>query len=81
MRVREIQDLLLLRGVNLAELQFSGASEITVQTMVVRPRTVTVKAVSPGTILKSKKRVCEALLKYLAERSATPQVLIKCSAI
>ena len=36
-RVREIQDLLLLRGVNLTEHRFSGSSEVTVQAVVARP--------------------------------------------
>ena len=35
--VREIQDLLLLRGVNLTEHRFSGSSEVTVQAVVARP--------------------------------------------
>ncbi len=37
-RVREIQDLLLLHGINLAEHQFSGASEVTVQNAAMEKR-------------------------------------------
>ena len=37
-RVREIQDLLLLRGVNPASTSFSGASEVAVEAAVARPR-------------------------------------------
>jgi flagella basal body P-ring formation protein FlgA len=71
---REIQDLLMLRGLNLAEHRFSGASEVTVQTIAVRLRPVAIiKPVPAGEVQRIKRRVCEALIKYLSEHSATPQ--------
>ncbi|MGO9115619.1 MAG: flagellar basal body P-ring formation chaperone FlgA [Thermoguttaceae bacterium] len=72
-RVREIQDLLLLRGVNLTEHRFSGSSDVTVQTIVARPNVPANKPVPAAETQRIKRRVCEALVKYLSERAATPQ--------
>ena len=72
-RVREIQDLLLLRGVNLTEHRFSGSSEVTIQTVLVRPVVAASKAVPAAEIQRIKRRVNEALVKYLSGHAATPQ--------
>ena len=71
--IREIQDLLLLRGVNLAEHRFSGSSEVAVQTIVARPRSVAVKPIPAAEAQRIKRRVCEALIKFLGEHATTPQ--------
>jgi flagellar basal body P-ring formation protein FlgA len=71
--VREIQDLLLLRGVNLTEHRFTGSSEVAVQTIVLRPRIAANKPVPAGEMQRIKRRVCEALLKYLGEHTTSPQ--------
>ena len=67
-RVREIQDLLLLHGVNLTEHRFSGSSEVTVQAVVARPRAAASKPVPAADTQRIKRRVCEVLVKYLSER-------------
>ncbi len=72
-KVREIQDLLLLRGVNLTELRFSGSSEVTIQAVVARPAVAVSKPVPVAETLRIKRRVCEALDKYLTQRAGTPQ--------
>jgi flagella basal body P-ring formation protein FlgA len=78
-RVREIQDLLLLRGINLTEHRFSGSSEVTIQAAVARTPVATSKpagAMYPWSAAESqriKRRVCEAVVKYLSEHSAAPQ--------
>jgi flagella basal body P-ring formation protein FlgA len=72
-QVREIQDLLLLRGVNLAEHRFSGSSEVAVQAAVARPRVQIVKAIPAAETQRIKRRVCEALVKYLSEHATAPQ--------
>jgi flagella basal body P-ring formation protein FlgA len=74
-RVREIQDLLLLRGVNLAEHQFTGSSEIVVHAAASRPRVAPQRPVSPAEVQRIKHRLCEAIAKYLNERSAGQQDL------
>jgi flagella basal body P-ring formation protein FlgA len=72
-RVREIQDLLLLRGVNLAEHQFSGSSEVVISAAVVRPRAAAVRPVSTAEAQRIKRRISDALTKYLNGHSASPQ--------
>ena len=80
-RVREIQDLLLLRGVNLTEHRFSGSSEVVVLAAVARPPAGTLysgsgsirKLVRSGESERIKRRVSEALVKYLSERDAALQ--------
>jgi flagellar basal body P-ring formation protein FlgA len=71
--VREIQDLLVLHGMNLTEHRFSGSSEVTVQTIAVRPRAAASKPVPAAEAQRIKRRACEVLVKYLAEHSPTPQ--------
>jgi flagellar basal body P-ring formation protein FlgA len=72
-RLREIQDLLLLRGMNLAEHQFSGASEVTIQTVTARPQTPSARPVAAAAVQRIKRRLSEALLKYLGEQSGNSQ--------
>jgi flagella basal body P-ring formation protein FlgA len=71
-RVREIQDLLLLRGVNLAEHQFSGSSEVAIRAAA-RPPVAAVRPVSTVEIQRVKRRLSDALVKYLNEHTATQQ--------
>jgi flagella basal body P-ring formation protein FlgA len=76
-QVREIQDLLLLRGVNLTEHRFLGASEVAVQATVGRPQVPTGRpagAISAVETQHVKRRVQDALLKYLSEHAPGPQV-------
>jgi flagella basal body P-ring formation protein FlgA len=70
---REIQDLLLLRGVNLTEHRFSGSSEVTVEPPIARSHTPTGRPISAGEIQRIKRRIGEALVKYLSEHATTPQ--------
>ncbi len=72
-RVREIQDLLLLRGVNLAEHQVSGASEIVIQAAAPRPHAAATRPMSSAEVQRAKRRLCEAIVKYLNEHSASQQ--------
>lgn len=71
-RVREIQDLLLLHGVNLAEQQFSGSSQVTVTAANSRPvRPQTVRPVSSAEAQRVNRRVAEAVVKYIEQHAAT----------
>jgi flagella basal body P-ring formation protein FlgA len=78
LNVRELQDLLLLRGVNMAEHSFSGASQITIQTRgkVIAPPAHTETPQQPLSLAATRKiseRVCEAVAKYLKENAAADQ--------
>jgi flagella basal body P-ring formation protein FlgA len=72
-RVREIQDLLLLRGVNLGEHQLSGANEVVIQAAAARPHPAAVRPISTAEAQRIKRRLCETLAKYLNEHSASRQ--------
>jgi flagella basal body P-ring formation protein FlgA len=72
-RVREVQDLLLLRGINMAEHQFSGSSEVVVQVGAPLSHAAAARPVSSAEIQRTKRRLSEALIKYLNERSASQQ--------
>ena len=72
-RVREIQDLLLLRGVNVAEHRFSGCSEVTIRLVINRPHVVAERPVSAAVAQRIKRRILDAMVKYLTEQSGTPQ--------
>jgi len=72
-QVREIQDLLLLRGVNLTEHRFSGSSEITVHAVAQRPQVPASKPVPAAETQRIKRRTCEALVKYLSAHAGAPQ--------
>jgi flagella basal body P-ring formation protein FlgA len=68
-RLREIQDLLLLRGVNLAEHQFSGSSQVTVSGS--QPaRSQPLPSVSVATSRRIQRRLGEAIAKYLDEQGS-----------
>jgi flagella basal body P-ring formation protein FlgA len=73
--VRELQDLLLLRGVNLAQLRFSGSSQVLVLGQAPADAAAGARAAAPlpaGMVRRAQRRACEAVLKYLGEQ-ASPQ--------
>ena len=72
-RVREIQDLLLLRGVNLTQHQFSGSSEVNIQSPAAGLRTAAVRLVSKAELQRIKRRLQDALVKFLDEQAASKQ--------
>lgn len=72
-RVREIQDLLVLRGVNLVEHQFSGASEVAVEAAVAPPHPAAIRPISSAETARIKRRLCEVLAKYLNEQTSSQQ--------
>ena len=70
--VREIQDLLLLQGVNLTEHQLSGSSQVAVQAKAdAKPREL--PAASTVTTQRVNRRVSDAIVKYLDSRVTTHQ--------
>ncbi len=72
-RVREIQDLLLLRGVNLTQHQFSGSSEVNIQSPAAGLRTAAVRSVSKAELQRIKRRLQDALVKFLDEQATSKQ--------
>ena len=71
--IRELQDLLLLRGVNLAEHAFSGSSQITVQGHTQAARADASQSVPPAMARKFSQHVCEAVVQYLKQHAAANQ--------
>lgn len=72
-RVREIQDLLSLRGVNLSDCQFSGSSQVTVSGGSAPARAPVAQPVSAAATRRIQRRVCEAVSKYLEEHASAQQ--------
>jgi len=66
-RVREIQDLLLLRGVNLAEHQFSGSSQVTVLSQAAPAEAKPERPLSSSAAKTVNRRVVERVVQYLRE--------------
>jgi flagella basal body P-ring formation protein FlgA len=64
-RVRELQDLLLLRGVNLVEHQFSGSSQVSVTAEGRPAKPQPGPALSASVIRRANRRACEAVEQYL----------------
>jgi flagella basal body P-ring formation protein FlgA len=71
--VRELQDLLVLRGVNLTEHAFSGSSQITVQSRSPEARIETPQNLAPTVLRKVNQQVCQAVVQYLKEHAAANQ--------
>jgi flagella basal body P-ring formation protein FlgA len=75
LRVREIQDLLLLRGVNVAEHQISGASQVAISAGSQTVKTENSPAKLPVSRTRQvNRRVCEAVAKYLEEHASQEQL-------
>jgi flagella basal body P-ring formation protein FlgA len=74
--VRELQDLLVLRGVNLARCQFSGSSQVLVLGRSTTERPQAAPALPPGAVRRAQRRVCEAVVKYLDERASPRQAWV-----
>jgi len=69
LQVRELQDLLLMRGVNLAEHQFSGSSQVVVGTTSETGRKEPDLPLPPPVAKRAQKRVQEALVQYLQSKT------------
>ena len=67
LRVRELQDLLLLHGVNLAEHQFSGSSQVMVLGKSAATKPQSDKPVPAPALRRISRRACEAITKYLTQ--------------
>jgi flagella basal body P-ring formation protein FlgA len=71
LRVRELQDLLATRGVNLAEHRFSGSAQV--QIAPGKKRSDSNLPLSEQAIKRAQRRVQEAVLKYLQEQGSSSQ--------
>jgi flagella basal body P-ring formation protein FlgA len=69
LRVREVQDLLSMRGINLAEQRFSGSSQI-VLTSASEPIRAD-QSLTSSAIKRAHRRVQEAILQYLQTKSGS----------
>ena len=69
-RVRELQDLLLLRGLNLAEHRFSGASQVTIAgNAPARPE----QPLTAAATRRANLRVQESIVRYLQQHAGGNQ--------
>jgi flagellar basal body P-ring formation protein FlgA len=75
LRVREVQDLMTLRGINLAEHQFSGSSQV-VLTSASEPVRAD-QSSSPSALKRTHRRLQEAILQYLEAKTGSnePRIL------
>lgn len=70
-RVREVQDLLVLRGINLAEQQFSGSSQVVVTSASEPVRAD--QALTSSAAKRIHRRVQEAVLQYLQSKTGSDE--------
>jgi len=68
LRLREIQDLLLLRGVNLTEHRFSGSSQVTVLSSSQPTGGEAQRALPQAVARMANRQVCNAVTKYLHDQ-------------
>jgi flagella basal body P-ring formation protein FlgA len=69
LHVRELQDLLLLRNINLAEHRFSGASQVTIATAVEKAASPEESPLPIPVQKRSQHRLEEALAQYLKQKT------------
>ena len=72
-RAREIQDLLVLRGINLAEHRFSGSSQVAVHGGGEPARTETEPPLTAAVLRRANLRVQDAIVQYLQQRAGANQ--------
>lgn len=66
-RMREIQDLLLLRGVDLSEHRFSGSSQVAILGAGGPVRTERERPVTFSIARRADRRICDAVVSYLQQ--------------
>lgn len=64
-RLREIQDLLMVRGIGLAQHRFSGSSQVAVLGAGEAVRSVEQHPLSPTAVKSAERQVCEAIVRHL----------------
>jgi flagella basal body P-ring formation protein FlgA len=72
-RMREIQDLLVLRGINLVEHRFSGSNQVTVAVASNEPRPEPEISLTPAALRKANREVHDALCQYLRESAGADE--------
>jgi flagella basal body P-ring formation protein FlgA len=66
LRMREIQDLLVLRGIDIAEHHFSGASQVAI---LAEPEAAAPRGLAPALLKKAEHDASEAIARYLRQQS------------
>ena len=77
--VREVQDLLLLRGVNLVEHRFSGSSQVTINggtapQAIATAIATTTRPLAPAEMKSATQRLHEALVEYFRRSGAVREM-------
>jgi flagella basal body P-ring formation protein FlgA len=75
LRVREVQDLLTMRGFNLTEYQFSGSNQV-VLTSASDPVQADREFSAPSTLKRTHRRLQEAILQYLSSKTGSNELRI-----
>jgi flagella basal body P-ring formation protein FlgA len=70
LEAREVQDLLLIRGMNLIDLQFSGASQVTILGPSPSEQASMVGDISDSVKGRARATVREAIIRYLRQHSS-----------
>ncbi|NUQ63601.1 MAG: flagellar basal body P-ring formation protein FlgA [Pirellulales bacterium] len=73
LRVREIQDLLLLRGINLAEHCFSGYSQVTIHAPELPRVADAAEPLAPPQAKRAERQLREAVLAYLNQAAGNDE--------
>ena len=75
-RVREIQDLLVLRGINMVGHRFSGSSQVEVNSPETprRPADTKAASLSASATERSRRRLREAITRHLEQRVSASQL-------
>jgi flagellar basal body P-ring formation protein FlgA len=69
-RLRDVQDLLDLRGINLAHHQFSGAGQVSVVRASEAPSKLVARRPNKALILQAQRLATNAIVRYLREKVA-----------
>ncbi len=69
-RLREIQDLLMVRGIGLAEHRFSGSSQVAVQGAGETARPTDQRPLSPTALKSAERQMGDTIARYLQEQAA-----------
>lgn len=80
-RLREIQDLLMVRGMGLSRHRFSGSSVVAVQAASEPARFSEPRALSPTAVKNAERIVGEAIARYLREQAGSNEAWIVAAAL
>lgn len=75
-RVREIQDLLMVRGIGLSQHRFSGSSVVAIQAASEAVRPTEQRSLSPTAVKSAERVASDAIVRYLREQEGKTETWI-----